>query len=276
MRLILLALLLTLSYHSAVSGQIVLERQKVYADSLFANRKFFDAVTEYKRLIFFDTDSLFQYESAMQIGYSYKAGGFTANALRYFTLAEMSAESNERRNDALLEKAKIYMLRRSTAAALNTIEQLEQDYHLDTSTAAYWRGWTYLFNDEWDKAANEFATVDTAAFLKNFCNTVHQNKYSVSFAVAMSYIIPGAGQIYTGNYLSGLLSLAWSALWGYFTVKAFIDERIFDGIATGNFLFLRFYRGNIQNAGKFAEEKNRLITNDALRYLQFKFEGQKP
>ena len=100
--------------------------------------------------------------------------------------------------------------------------------------------------------------------------------YSVSFAKTISYIIPGAGQIYTGEYISGLLSLGWNILWGYLTIKSFIDERIFDGIVIANFLWLRFYRGNLQNAEKFAKEKNLIISNKAMNYLQFEFKGLKP
>ena len=90
------------------------------------------------------------------------------------------------------------------------------------------------------------------------------------------HIIPGAGQFYTGHYFSGLLSLGWNALWGYLTVKAFIDERVFDGLIIGNFLWLRFYVGNIQNAEKFANEANIKIANKALSYLQDQYKGEKP
>jgi hypothetical protein len=88
--------------------------------------------------------------------------------------------------------------------------------------------------------------------------------------------VPGSGQIYVGEYLSGLLSFGWNVLWGYLTINAFIEERIFDGFAVGNFLWLRFYSGNIHNAGKFADEKNLEITNRALGYLQFRYKGEKP
>jgi len=89
-------------------------------------------------------------------------------------------------------------------------------------------------------------------------------------------IIPGAGQFYTGEYVSGLLSLGWNVLWGYLTIKSFVDDRIFDGIMVGSLLWLRFYNGNTYNAEKFAEEKNLLISNKALLFLQHGYEGEKP
>ena len=65
-------------------------------------------------------------------------------------------------------------------------------------------------------------------------------------------------------------------LWGYLTIDAIIDERVFDAFAVGDLLFLRFYRGNIQNSEKFAVEKNIEISNKALRYLQNNYKGIKP
>ena len=92
----------------------------------------------------------------------------------------------------------------------------------------------------------------------------------------MSVFLPGSGQFYTGNYLSGLLSLGWCALWGYVSVNAFVEQRVFDGLAVANFLWFRFYRGNLENAEKFAVEKNIQISNESLKFLQNNYKGEKP
>ncbi|HSP87841.1 MAG TPA: hypothetical protein VLN45_06890, partial [Ignavibacteriaceae bacterium] len=140
----------------------------------------------------------------------------------------------------------------------------------------YWKGWAYIFADDWDKAAEEFSKNPQDKELKELCEQTDKKKYSVAFAKIASVILPGAGQFYTGNYLSGLLSLGWCALWGYIAVDAFIEDRIFDGIAVGNFLWFRFYQGNLQNAEKFAVEKNIQISNESLYYLQHSYDGIKP
>jgi 2-phospho-L-lactate transferase/gluconeogenesis factor (CofD/UPF0052 family) len=69
------------------------------------------------------------------------------------------------------------------------------------------------------------------------------------------------------------LLLGWNALWGYLTVKSFVDD---DGLITGNLLWPRFYNGNLQNADKFVKEENLKITNNALYYLQTGYHGLKP
>ena len=95
-------------------------------------------------------------------------------------------------------------------------------------------------------------------------------------AAVMSAVVPGAGQFYTGEYVSGLISLGWNVLWGYLTVSAFVDDRVFDGIMIVTLLWWRFYTGNLQNAEQFALEKNLNISNDALSYLKNDYTGGKP
>lgn len=259
-------------------SQETLEKQFNYAAQLFVQEKYFDTITELKRLNFFDKEKIYAFDSNLMIGESYKEGGKYPEALKYFTIAEINA-----RNDSGLFISKIFsvrvnILRRTTNHALQLLDQIEADYKFRNwkNEIIYWKGWSYIFADEWDEAAKQFSAIDANHQLKILCDKITADKYSVTKAKIFSYIIPGAGQFYTGHYFSGLLSLAWNLLWGYLTVKAFIDERIFDGFVIGNFLWLRFYVGNLQNAEKFALEENLNIANKALYYLQHQFKGEKP
>ena len=263
--------------YSFLFSQETLKEQFDYSFSLFRQEKYFDAVTELKRLNFFDKGKEYAYESNLLIGQSYKEGGKFSDALKYFTLAEINAP-----NDSELFKAKIYtvrvnILRRTTEYARRLLDQLQNDdrFKERADEIIYWRGWAYIFGDEWDKAAEQFAEIKNDS-LEKLCHNVSSDKYNVTTAKVLSYIIPGAGQFYTGHYFSGILSLGWNVLWGYLTVKAFNDERIFDGLVIGNFLWLRFYVGNLQNAEKFAKEENLKIANKALTWLQYHYSGKKP
>ncbi|HMN23803.1 MAG TPA: hypothetical protein PKE38_04840, partial [Ignavibacteriaceae bacterium] len=140
----------------------------------------------------------------------------------------------------------------------------------------FWIGWNYIFSDDWDKAYDVFSENNLDTTLADLCKSVDEEMYSEKFAKYSSYVIPGFGQFYTGEYLSGALSLSWNILSGYLTINSFIEDRVFDGIMVGNFLWLRFYSGNSQNAEKFAVQKNLQISNSALKYLQFNFAGERP
>ncbi len=265
-------------FSSIIFSQTPIEEQFKYAGNLLNDEKYFDAITEFKRLLFFDEDSIYVFKANLQIGLSYKMGGKYSEALQYFTLAEISSKTQRELYSAKIEIIKTNIVAGRTSWALRLIGQLENNNQYDDKKDElnYWRGWAYIFNDEWKKASESFGRIDPRHELKKLSDDVDNQKYSVAFAKISSFILPGAGQIYTGNYISGLVSLGWNILWGYITINSFVEERYFDGIMTGNFLWLRFYSGNIQNAEKFAVKKNIEISNAALEYLENEYKGEKP
>ena len=254
------------------------EAQFNFATKLYNDEKYFDTVTELKRLLFFDGSSEYNYEANMLIGKSYKEGTKFSKAIRHLTLAEINAHNIDELYETKIEIIRTNILRKTTRRAFKLLDSLQADERFANrkDEIKYWRGWAYMFSDEWKQAAQTFSEIDSTHVLKILAEEVVDDLYSVSFAKTISYIIPGAGQIYTGEYISGLLSLGWNVLWGYLTIKSFIAERIFDGIVIANFLWLRFYRGNLQNAENFAVEKNLVRNNRALNYLQFEYNGLKP
>ncbi|RKY90869.1 MAG: hypothetical protein DRQ13_12100 [Ignavibacteriae bacterium] len=270
------ATILLISFASFAQSSF--DAQFDFAKKLYSDEDYFDTVTEIKRLLFFDENSEYNYEANLLIGKSYKHGAKFSDAIRYLTLAEMDAKNIDELYETRIEIIRINILRGTTKRAFKLLDSLETDERFidRKEEIKYWRGWAYMFADDWEQAAQTFAEIDTNHVLKTLSEEVDNDLYSVSFAKTISYIIPGAGQIYTGEYVSGLLSLGWNVLWGYLTIKAFIAERIFDGIVIANFLWLRFYRGNLQNAENFALEKNLVRSNRALNYLQFEYDGLKP
>ena len=274
LQILLVFLLITMK----LFAQSDLRVQLVFAESLYNSESYWDAITEYKRLQFFDKEKQYSYITNYRIAECYKAGAKFDDAIRYFTKAEMDAPSDSAKYEMKIEIVRTNILRKSTDRALEILNELQNNKELpvNQNEIAYWRGWSYMFADKWDKAAEEFTKTDNSAELESYCKHVIHDKYSVTIAKVISYILPGSGQIYTGQYLSGAMSLGWNILCGYWTINAFSSDRIFDGFVIGDLLWLRFYRGNIQNAGKFAEEKNLEIANKQLSYIQKNYTGIKP
>lgn len=269
---------LFLVFFSNIFAQNVLENQYGYAMELFNQEKYFDAITEFKRLQFFDKQNQYEFITNYYIGLSYKNGGKFDDALKYFTLAEIKSENVDELYLAKIFQVRTNILRRTTSHAFKILDQLEKDHRfvINKKEIEYWRGWAFIFADDWKNAFDTFSKNKLDSTLAKLCKSVTDNEYSVNFAKYSSYLIPGFGQFYTGEYLSGLLSLGWNILFGYLTINSFVEDRIFDGFIIGNFLWLRFYTGNIQNSEKFAIQKNLLNTNKALNFLQNSYSGLKP
>jgi len=274
----ILVILLLVYGNQILFAQTTLQGQFEKAMLLFNESKYFDSITEFKKLLFFDHEKTYSFKANLHIGRAYKEGGKFDEAVKYFTLAEMNASNEQEYFESKIWAVRANILRRSTDQAIKMLDQIMSNSKFDSSKVEinYWKGWAYIFADKWDMAAETFSKNPADSLLAKFCSDVDDEKFSESFAKYSSYLIPGLGQFYTGEYISGVLSLGWNVLFGYLTIYSFADERVFDGIVTANFLWLRFYSGNLQNAEKFVTQKNLAITNDALRYLQTIYLGEKP
>lgn len=262
----------------SIYAQSSIETQLAWADKLFVSNQYFDAITEYKRVLFFDERNELSVKINFKIAQCYKAGTHFDEAIKYFALAEKSAANDSILFSAKLEIIRSNILRKTTERALQLCDELDKNEKFGSkkNEINYWRSWVYMFADDWESASKIFAETPTNKELKLLCNQVIDAKVSVTFATVISYILPGAGQIYSGKILSGLMSLVWNLTAGYFTVNAFIANRAFDGIVIGELVWLRFYRGNIENAQDFAVEKNLEVSNKALKFLQNEYRGLKP
>jgi hypothetical protein len=127
-----------------------------FAKKLFLEENYFDAVTEFKRLLFFDESGDYSYEANRLIGLSYKQGAKFSDAVYHFSEAELNARTDEESFEMKIEIVKINILRRTTDRALKLLENLEGDGRFDNkqNEIKYWRGWAYFFADDWQQASS--------------------------------------------------------------------------------------------------------------------------
>jgi tetratricopeptide (TPR) repeat protein len=264
--------------NSMLLGQQSLQQQYDLAEKLYNEGNYFDAVTELKRLVFFDSARQYYYKAYMLMGSSYKNGALLNDALSCFNTAERFSNTDNEKYNASIETIRGNILRRSTEQALKIIGRLEASgqYQDRQDSLNYWKGWAYIFSGSFDKAADVFHKIPGCGELDSLCRATDKSRYSEKLAKILSVFFPGAGQIYTGNYLNGIISLAWNIFAGYLTINSFAEDRVFDGIVTANLLWLRFYVGGIQNAEEFARDNNTAIINKTMLYLQNEFTGIKP
>ncbi|MFA7421619.1 MAG: hypothetical protein WCZ90_18190 [Melioribacteraceae bacterium] len=263
---------------SALQAQSWSEKSLERAELLFNSNQYFDAITEYKRTLFFAKENDLSAKVNFRIAQCYKAGAFFNEAINYFGLAERNSNDDLFLFETKIEVIRCNILRKTTSRAFQLCNELESDSRFISKIEVinFWRGWAYMFADDWENSSKSFSKHDSQKELKLLCDQVQNDKLSVTFAKVISYILPGSGQIYSGKILSGLMSLAWNLAAGYFTVNAFIANRAFDGIVIGELVWIRFYRGNLENAETFAEQKNIEVANKALEYLQNEYRGLKP
>src|SRR5512139_650883 len=103
--------IILLSTHK-LAAQNTFEQQFDHAKNLYNEEKYFDAVTEFKRLLFFDESNKFMYEANLLIALSYKYGTKYSDAVTHFTIAELNSITDDQIFEAKIEIIKINILRR--------------------------------------------------------------------------------------------------------------------------------------------------------------------
>lgn len=270
-------LLIFYTISNLIFSQSDLLKQLEFADSLFFNKNYFDAIKEYKRLIFFDTGKSFAYYSYNQIAKCYKYGRKFEDSYNFFSLALTEAKSLREIFDCKLNICRLNIIEKKTKNAHRILDQLEKDFFLSEfeNEIKFWRAWTFYFEMDFEKA-NEIFNQLNKKELANLSEKLLDESHSTQKAKILSMILPGVGQFYTGNYLNGLGSFLWNLLSGYLTINALKNERIFDGVVISNFLWLRFYKGNIENAEKFAIDENEKLFNESLNFIYLNFPEEIP
>lgn len=289
MKLIFALSFILISYFNSaaqVSLDTALVTQYSYAKGLYVQEKYFDAVMEFKRLLFFDKKGKYSYESNLLIAKSYANGGFYKNAEEHFYLASAFSKLPRQLFDVKLEQLKMFLLSRNEQKALDVLSEISsrKEFLNFNSEIIYWGGFTNLFFGRAEAAKLYFYQIEDkdseyfthSQILIQVCDSVMQNQKSIRTAKILSYALPGAGQVYLGEYFSGLLSFAWNAAGLYLTIDAFSSKRDFDGVMLLSLLWYRFYFGNIENTENFAKNFNTKVLNKWLNYLQFEYKGPKP
>lgn len=263
------------SQEKDIVDTLELANQYNYALELFENCNYFDCITEMKRLLCFDSGNRYSFEAHRIIAKCYKEGGFVNYAINHFALAESMANDSSLMLNARLEKIRCNMLRGTTSGLKKQILDIPGKY-LSENEKKYWIGWIFLVEGKWDSSTVYFRLSTISNGLDTITANNAEQEYSVMLAKILSYLVPGLGQFYTKNYISGLLSLSWNILFGYISINALIEDRIFDGFMNIAFLWNRFYQGNVYNAEKFAIEKNNEIYNKTINYIENDYKGLKP
>ena len=182
----------TLSPADSISKDDISNQLK-FALKLYDSENYYDAVTELKRLLFFDNTRTYEFEANRLIGECYKKAGKYTEAIYYYKAAEKYVRDKSELKQIKIDVIKTNILRRSFDRAFELINEFEKDTMLGSkkNEADYWRGWNCIFNDEWEKAAAYFEKAAKDHPLKSICEKVENEKYSVTFAKLLSVFLPG-------------------------------------------------------------------------------------
>ena len=269
----LISLLLCIAYPSGADQVLDL------ADSLFSLQSYQEAITEYKRFVYF-------HPQGEQTSYVFYKIGLACRAEQRWQEAFQALRNSihTAQNDSLKDERRIALAVTAIASANYdpALVQLLQVSHFSRfpslrQKALFFQKIAYIYTFNWAgarKAFDQFHThCDEYAEAQEVDSLLivaqHLPYKSPTLAKLFSTLLPGSGQIYVGHWRDGINALAINGLTTTFLLKAIAQEHYWDASGIFFSLFERYYLGNRRNAAEGAIDYNQQLNQRcAHRILQ--------
>ncbi|MCP9762765.1 tetratricopeptide repeat protein [Lacihabitans soyangensis] len=268
MKRVLFLILITNAFGSFGQG---LESTFRFANTLYEQKSYQNAVEAYKRVLFFDTLSVYGPEVYPKIAdclFSLKKYQESAS---YFDLAYFSTQDSVLKDAYILKKISCFLILQQYDYA--EVELLGMDETTDPKQQAdkdFNEAILRFAKQEYDLSEQMFKKIvaDTSLVNELFEKNKKISKISPKKAKVLSMIMPGLGQLYVGDVKNGLNSFLLSTgLLALGLRSAFINNPLDAAIATLPW-FQRYYQGGYKKAELIAvakiQEKRYKIYNQLL------------
>lgn len=251
------------------------------ADSLFRQKDYFQAVTEYKRFLFFHSgkkDSL-SIQAWFQMGLCYRNSRDWESAYSTFDTVMALSDSGPLRERAHFQSALVQLSQGSKGEAefeFAGLAKFSPD-SLTRSQAFFFQGICQIQRHGWEEARKSFQKYVRLSGsrippgMDSLLESGSRQKWrSPVTARWLSTALPGLGQAYTGYFLEGAFALTLNASLGWLVVYLVMQGQIVEG-ALAVFVLQRFYFGNREKAGqlasRFNEETSRSLADKVMKEL---------
>jgi hypothetical protein len=264
-----------------------------FGERFFNSENYYDAITEYKRYIFFNSE---KEDDSISHAY-YKIGlacfhlGQSDKAISELRKSIQAAHSARMQDERKIDLAVVLIASGNPKAAefiLIKVEMFSQIPELKKK-AAFFRGVASLYSYDWEQADEAFhvyfndpeeRSQEMPEKLESLLERAQNMKYrSPKLAKILSAILPGSGQIYARDWRNGLNALLLNFATGYFFVDDILQRQYQDALFNALFIFGRFYRGNRYHAKeaaiKYNERLNQNISSRILEILEGKYSDEK-
>ncbi len=237
----------------------------VNADRFARVGQFHAAVTEYKRFLFFNPGD-------PDLGHVYYQMSRCFSNMEHWTEASEALEQAVAAagNDSLteewrLQSALLLLARGNYSGAELALLRIEafgerpsvrnRALLLHGIAAIYRRQWedaAAALNQYFDRCPDSSRQPAVMATLKR----AQEYRYrEASTARWLSVFVPGAGQVYAGDWTNGVNALALNGSLAAWIIYKVLNSYYSDALTIYFFLFRRYYAGNIYNAGRIAEQR---------------------
>ena len=236
-----------------------------FAQSLFDAGEYYSAVGEFQRFLFFHPQHPLASQAQLHIALAYFCGERWLQALEVFRQVTRVAADPSIREVAALWAAEAMAKRGTHAEAIRLHRDVTTTYRgrPTAKRAAYLLGWSLLWLRQWEEARQAFAAIaETSPYHASAQRLAAAldplpvlPRRSPTVARVLSTVLPGAGQMYSGDTIDGLIGLGVHGALIAGTTGAILAGLEGAG-GIGAFFTWGFYRAQMGNAANSAEMFN--------------------
>jgi TM2 domain-containing membrane protein YozV len=234
-----------------------------------------DAVTEYKRVYFFNRDRATRCAVLLAIGMCHARVEEWEPAESALARSVPLCANDDARDERSLVLAQVQIAAADYSAAefgllklvnFSTTESVKRRARFFLGVASTYRYQWERAREYLDQVLSDEVDCDVREKIRAALSPERVGGLrSTTLARMLSVIVPGLGQTYAGRPLEGFVSLAINAGLGTWLVFLVAAGDWSDAFAVVNFLFIRFYLGNLSNAEKYTEELNERLNGEIAR-----------
>lgn len=258
-----------LSQPASLKAQTI-EETFIYANEQHQAQQYENAINAYQRVLFFDK------KSASRVYYNLAESYYQLSkydqAAKYYDLAYSATSNDSLKYLMLFSKTTCLLLQHSYNAALAEL------FSLDDSLQNYWQqkkyfyfGVTYFgmanFNDAKTYFIKAGLPEQNAEIEQLFVQIKKVNRLNPKTAQILSIILPGLGQIYSGDIKNGINSFVLTA--GFMTLALYTayNYTVVEAILSVLPWYQRYYMGGFKNAKMIAQRKKEQRQNEIFQEL---------
>lgn len=248
-----------------------------YADGFFDSEYYEQAITEYKRFIYFNPNDKNINYAYLKIGLAYRNEEKWEESIQALRQTINTATTDSIKNEREVALAVTFIASGNYSVAEILLLRIEMSTIIPKikQKASFLRGIIYLYKFKWDSARDVFQSY----FDKSQDSTLHAQidsllletknfKYvSPDTARVYSTIIPGAGQIYAGNWKNGLNAFVLNGALASAIIYKIVKADYMNALVIWYFLMKRYYIGNRYHAQRIANEHNQLLNQTAAQEI---------
>ncbi len=235
----------------------------IMADELYKTGDFNKSLQLYKRVVFFSKE-----ENKANI---YERTGdccFNLNdfksSLSYYDTTLIYCRSSKLYNEIIFKKLDCHIISRDFEGSLSIIEELKTiDEDELKIRKNFYIGLIYFALADFEKSKIFFLETvkDTSEYAKKKINSLFENKRYLNspnpeLAGILSAIFPGAGQLYSGDYINAVNSFLLISFFVIVGTDMYLRYGLIDPVISIAPWLNRYYKGGFENA-KLSAKKNR-------------------